>query len=212
MMNCRVAGRHLSLGVRGDLPSAEQAAWDAHLASCPDCATAARAFGCDLAAAIAAARTAAPTRPHPGRGRDRSGAARRFRPRYAWAVPIAAAAVIALVLLGRSTPRDEGWTEVQTAFAGCLQPPVPVESWSPPAVAGVVAVLTRDEDGHLRFAEGFEGEDMAGWRRYPWAKQRLRELRRQAGGPLLVAVCEGVSSRPERRRILRAALERLAPS
>jgi hypothetical protein len=104
------------------------------------------------------------------------------------------------------------WGDVQDAFAGCLDEPVPIDQWQAPRGAGVVAVLRKAESGDgFVLADCLEGADISAWKRYPWLRQRVRAMRKN-DGELLVAVCrQDVGDRSRRLALKEDALHRLRP-
>ena len=158
-----------------------------------------------LAAAVAAAQRALPRR--------------WSRRRPAWRVVGSLAAVLALVVLWNLRPSSgpEGmngavaagalWPQLQRTFGGCLEEPVPVDSWQEGGGAGVVTILAPNAAGDgYEVAACLEAADLSRLRRYPWAEQRLRQWGGSPERPLLVTVCRTGDDRAARRQLRRAVL------
>lgn len=226
MTDCNQVKELLALWAGDDLSREDDALVERHLRTCDTCRAEAQVWREDLIAMRQRlAADGGPELPDENLDAAATPAMRTMRPRprprllrriIGVAGPVAA--VLALVLwwrfpgsqANRSSNDGVAWSDLQDAFAGCLEPPVPLEQWQAGDGAGVVAILSRKSGGKgYVVTDCLEADDLSQLRSFPWAAQRIKRWQAQTAGPLLVSVC-GVEAggRAERRRLQRAVLAR----
>lgn len=219
MTTCKHIRELLPLWAGNDLTDAVSQTVADHLGGCADCAAEAEAWRLDLTRTVAAAAAEAPP-PLPVGLVEATVAvlspSATSRHRLTTLQPLAAAAVLLVLLWWHplehlpSPAQGVAWHEVQDAFHGCLEDPIPITQWDAPTGAGVVALFKRDRTGdRYELTDCLEGDNLAAWRRYPWLQQRLRTLA-DDGDDIVVAVCrDQQDDRVGRRRLRRDALAEL---